>query len=91
MQGMSGNRITLPNVEDKPAGGLFVSKITKSTCRIQNPDIQRAGRVGAHGGAAGRGRAEQFAQETNDPRTLQGIEDTSPERLPRSTNKRNPM
>ena len=28
------------------------------TCRIQNPDIPRAGRVGAaHGGAAGRGRA----------------------------------
>ena len=51
-------------------------------CRIQNPDIQRAGRVGAHGGAAGRGRAEQFAQETSDPRTLQGIEETSPERLP---------
>ena len=38
-------------------------------CRIQNPDIQRAGRVGAHGGAAGRGRAEQFAQETSLPRT----------------------
>ena len=59
------------------------------TCRIQNPDIQRASRVMAHGGAAGRGRAEQFAQETSDPHNLQGIEDTSPERLHRSTNKRN--
>ena len=34
---------------------------------------------------------ELFAQETSFPRTLQGIEDTSPERPPRSTNKRNPM
>ena len=33
---------------------------------------------------------EMFAQETSLPRTLQSIEDTSP-RLPRSTNKRNPM
>ena len=32
---------------------------------------------------------EHFAQETNVPRTLQGIEDTSPERLSRSTNKGN--
>ena len=39
-----------------------------ATCRIQNPDIQRAGRVGAHGGAARRGRAEHFAQETSVPR-----------------------
>ena len=47
------------------------------TCRIQNPDIPWAGRVGAaHGGAAGRGRAGQdgtptdrFAQETTVPRT----------------------
>ena len=28
-----------------------------STCRTQNPDIPRAGRVGAPGGAAGRGRS----------------------------------
>ena len=49
-------------------------------CRIQNPDIPRAGRVGAaHGGAAGRGGAGQhgtptdrFAQEITVLRTLQG-------------------
>ena len=33
-------------------------------CRIQNPDIPRAGRVGAHGGVAGRGRAGLFANRT---------------------------
>ena len=57
------------------------------------------GRVGAHGGAAGRrGGAgqdrmptEQYAQETSVPRTPQGIEDTSLERLLRSTNNQNPM
>ena len=53
-------------------------------------------RFGAHGGARGGvgqdwTRTEQFVQETSVPRTLQDIENTSPERLPRSTNKRNPM
>ena len=60
-----------------------------NTCRIQNPDIPRAGRVrAAHGGAAGRDRAEQdgaptdrFAQEVTFPRTSQGIVRTCPDRL----------
>ena len=64
---------------------IFAEPPPSSNCRFQNPDIQRAGRVGAHGGAAGGGRAEQFAQETSVPRTPQGIEETSPERLSRST------
>ena len=34
------------------------------TCRIQNPDIARAGRVGARGGVAGRGRAGLDANRT---------------------------
>ena len=34
---------------------------------------------------------EQFAQDTCVPRTIQGIEDSSPQRLSRSTNKRNSM
>ena len=34
---------------------------------------------------------ELFSQETRVPRTLQSIEDTSLERLSRSTNKRNSM
>ena len=56
------------------------------------------GRVGSRRTAGRRGSAgqdgmptEQFAQETSVPRTPQSIENTSPERLPRSTNKRNPM
>ena len=37
------------------------------TCRIQNPDIPRAGRVGAPGGAAGRGQARLGANRTIRP------------------------
>ena len=66
------------------------------TCRIQNPDIPRAGRVGALGGAAGQGRARLGANRIIRPvkkvyRTPQGIEKTSLQRLSRSTNKRIPM
>ena len=34
------------------------------TCRVQNPDMLRAGQVGAPGGAAGRGRAGLDANNT---------------------------
>ena len=34
------------------------------TCRVQNPDIPRMGRIGAHGGVAKRGGAELFANRT---------------------------
>ena len=66
------------------------------TCRAQNADTPRASRVGAHGGAAGRGRAGQDADRTvrpgdNRPSYPQGVEDTCSERLSRSTNKRNLM
>ena len=37
------------------------------TCRVQNPDIPRAGRVGARGGAAGRGQAGLGANRTVRP------------------------
>ena len=33
-------------------------------CRVQNPDIPRAGRVGMHGGVAGQSRAVLFANRT---------------------------
>ena len=42
-------------------------------------------------GRVGLGANRIVAQETRVPRTLQGIEDTSPERFSRSRNKRNPM
>ena len=66
------------------------------TCRIQNPDIPRAGGDGAaNGGAAEQGGAKQdetptnyFLQNMPVPLTLQTIEDNSPGRLSGSTNKR---
>ena len=41
--------------------------LCKPTGRVQNPDIPRAGRVGAHGGVAGRGRAGPDANRTVRP------------------------
>ena len=91
-----------PGVRESPgdppsSSSSSTSSSSSSTCRVQNPYIPRAARVVAHGGAAGRVRAGLFASRTVRlgerilPRTLQSIEDTSPERPPRSTNKRNPM
>ena len=70
--------------------------LVRITCRVQNPDIPRAVRVGAHGGVAGRGRAGLDANRTvrpgdKPPPYLPKNQDKSPERLSRSTNKRNPM
>ena len=56
------------------------------TCRVQNPDIPRAGRGGAaHGAAAGPGWAGpegmstvRLAQETSVPRTHKGTEGNCP-------------
>ena len=71
----------------------------RTTCRVQNPDIPRAGRDrAAHGETAGRGGVGQdgtptgrFAQETNAPLTIQTIEENPPGRVSGSTNKGNPM
>ena len=38
-----------------------------TTCRVQNPNIPRAGRDGAHGGATGRGRSGLDADRTVRP------------------------
>ena len=70
-----------------------------STCRIQNPDIPRAGRVGAaHGGGAGRGgrgrvgrQAGFFIQETTAPLALWGLDNNCPGRFLRSMQNGNPM
>ena len=71
----------------------------KLICRVQNPNIPRAGRGrAAHGGAAGAGGAGQdgtptgrVAQETTDPLAPQGIGDNRPECFFGSMNNRNPM
>ena len=64
MQGMSGNLNRTSLVHD--SGELFRRYVFDAlkTCRIQNPDIPRAGRVGAHGEVAGRGRAGLDANRT---------------------------
>ena len=54
----------------------------KSTCLVQNPDIPLAGRVGAHGGVAGRGQAGLYANKIVYLETIlslirQNIEETS--------------
>ena len=46
---------------------VMYQRFMKRTCRIQNPDIPRAGRVGAPGGAAGRGRARLGANRIIRP------------------------
>ena len=63
------------------------------TCRIQNPDTRRADRVGRRtaGRLSGAGLAGLFAQDTNLPRALEGIENKCLERLFGSTNQGIPM
>ena len=41
--------------------------VYKDTCRVQYPNIPRAGRIGAHGGATGRGRSGLDADRTRMP------------------------
>ena len=66
------------------------------TCRIQNPDIPRAGRVGAPGRAAGRGRARLNANRIFQPGYKSPLFRPSHRKsvasmFSRRTNKRNPM
>ena len=71
---------------------------TREFLPIESKTRTYHGRVGSGRTAGWRGGVgqdwvptEMFAQETSLPRTLQSIEETSLERLSRSTNKRNPM
>ena len=66
---------------------------SSSTFQIPNPDIPR---VEAPGRAARQGRAKFGANRiirtgNRSPPFFKGIEDTSLQRFPRTTNKRNPM
>ena len=71
----------------------------RTICRIQNPDIQRAGRnEAAPGGTVGRGGdgqdgtpTDRFAKETIVPLTFQTIADNPPGCVSGSTNKENPI
>ena len=63
----------------------------ESNTRTYHGRVESGRTAGRRGGAGQNGTpTEHFAQLTSVPRTLQGIEDMSPERL-RRTNKRNPM
>ena len=58
-----------------------MSEVQLEICQVQNPAIPQAGRVGWHGGVAGRGRAGLYANSTVRlktilSRTLRRIEDT---------------
>ena len=97
---LGANRIICPENKNplfsQSVAETSLQCFSKSTCRIQNPDIPRAGRVGEPGGAAGRGRARLGANRTIRPktkvhRTFQSIENKSLQRLSRNTNKRNSM
>ena len=71
-----GFQITLVEPKTRTYHGLV---------RFARP-AERPGEVGQDGVPT-----KLFAQETKVQRTLQGIEETSLQRLSRSTNKRNPM
>ena len=65
MQGMSGNieySKTIGIFKSEKTGPMLCASLSTVTCRVQNPGIPWAGRVGAHGGVAGRGRAAQDAK-----------------------------
>ena len=63
-----------------------------SKTRTYHGRVESGRTAGRRGGAGQDGTpTKRFAQETSVPRTLRGIENTSPERLSRRTNKGNPM
>ena len=67
-------------------------KLVESKTRTYHGRFGSRRTAGRRGGAGQDGTpTEQFAQKTSVPHTLKSIEDTSLERLRRSTNKRNPM
>ena len=84
------------NEERKDCQGYKRPIDALGTCRFQNPDIPQAGHFRMHGRLAGRGRAGLGANKivcltAVVPCSFHRMEDTSLERLPGSTNKRNLM
>ena len=70
----------------------YVNRFVESKTRTYHGRVESGRMAGRRGGAGQNGTpTEHFAQETSVPRTPQGIVDTSPERPPGRTNKRNPM
>ena len=70
----------------------YMNKLVEYKTRIYHGRVGSGRTAGRPGGAGQYGtRTEQIAQGTSIPHTLQGIEETSPEYLSGSTNKRNPM
>ena len=54
-------RLNTPQAHQTP---ISLPIYMRATCQVQNPDIPRACRVGAHGGVAGRGRAGLHANRS---------------------------
>ena len=85
--------------DDVGSAAFLKRNLNKRTGRIQNPNIPRAARVGAHGGAAERVSQDWTQTEQSAPKATRqtflvspkASKTTSSERLFRSTNKRNPM
>ena len=75
-----------------PFHARHVRELVESKTQTYHGRVASGRTAGRRSGTAQDGTpTERFAQETSVPRTPQGIEDTSPERPPRSTNKRNPI
>ena len=55
------------SVLNDPSEARTIEILCETTCRIQNPDIPRAGRVEAHGRTAGRGRSGLDVDRTIRP------------------------
>ena len=87
-----------PAMKPRPVCKRFNNLVALLKTLVESKTRTYHGRVGSGRTAGRRGGVGQgwvltefFAQETRAPRTLQSIEETTPERPPRSTNKRNLM
>ena len=71
---------------------FFPKLLVESEARTYHGRVGPGRKAGRRGGATQDGTpTEQYAQETSDPCTFQGIDETMLECFSRSTNKRNQM